>query len=932
VINHLLVRRDCSGYYFVTGGEVKPGTAKRPLRNAHIWAHFRARETRDVIGLHTTRRDPDGISRSIWLCADVDHHGEGEPPEANRRAALAWHGVLATLGFRPLLIDSNGRGGYRLYVIFDEPIPTADVRRLGRWLIRDWREQGLAEEPEVFPKQDEIAPPGSGGGSFGNWVRLPGRHHRRDHWSSVWDGQAWVEGDRAIDILVSTTGDRCGLIPDEAFEPAPDPRRPRGDRGSETMPDEEIEENARPAKATRANANEPYGRAALKDEVDQLAAKGPGQRHDFLRDSCLRLASLVKGGHLTESAVLDGLRDGARANGLEAEGRGAEVDELWAGAMKIAETRIVQERSPNPSPNGDRRARRRKARGGGAASSGGAGQGPERESQAKILLRLCKHVQLFHTVEKTVYAKVRVGDHHETHEVRSTAFRRWLVGQYFAECEAPPSSEALQRALAVLEAKAVYEGPLATVHVRVGGSGDTIFIDLGDERWRMVEITPAGWRVISHGDAVRFIRPAGLRALPEPRRGGSLKLLQDLVNVTDEESPLLVAWLMAALRPDGPYPILALFGEQGSAKSTLAKLAKALVDPHVAPLRSPPANDRDLAIAAGNSWLVAYNNVSSISPWLSDALCGLATEGGYATRTLYTDKEETYFNAKRPITLNGIEDYATRGDLVDRCVFLHLPTIPEDKRRTEEDYWRAAAAAAPLILGALFDAVAAALKALPDIRLTTLPRMADFARWGEAVGLALGWEPGKFLEAYNANRKDAIETVLEDSPVTGAVRRLLDPKPSWEGTASDLLAKLTEIVGEKVAESKRWPHSARGMSGAVKRLAPALRAVGIDVEFGQRTKQGRPITIHQAPQPEKEGKGPSPSSPPSPDSASAGVDTGLGGDGRGDGSTTRPSPGSRPSPDRHHDNSVDRSDLRRVSDGGDGRIPPLSGGRAREVF
>jgi hypothetical protein len=161
VVNHLLVRRDCSGYYYVEDGKVEPATAKKPLRDERILLHFRAQQTRHVLGLHTTRRDPDGISRSLWLCADVDHHGDGEPPEANRRAALAWYDVLITRGFRPLLMDSNGRGGFRIHLVFDQPVITFHVRQLGRWLVRDWQELGLPECPEVFPKQDEVSPPGS---------------------------------------------------------------------------------------------------------------------------------------------------------------------------------------------------------------------------------------------------------------------------------------------------------------------------------------------------------------------------------------------------------------------------------------------------------------------------------------------------------------------------------------------------------------------------------------------------------------------------------------------------------------------------------------------------------------------------------------------------------------------------------------------------
>jgi hypothetical protein len=172
--------------------------------------------------LYTTLWLPSGcVSR--WVCLDIDHHGDGAPPEALWRAAEAWYGILTSLGFHPLLIDSNGHGGFRIYVVFNRPTPTLHVRRLGLWLVRNWKELGLSECPEVFPKQAEVTPAGSR--SFGNWLRLPGRHHKRRHWSRVWDGSRWLEGDEAIDAILAATGDDPALIPTEALTvPEPEPR------------------------------------------------------------------------------------------------------------------------------------------------------------------------------------------------------------------------------------------------------------------------------------------------------------------------------------------------------------------------------------------------------------------------------------------------------------------------------------------------------------------------------------------------------------------------------------------------------------------------------------------------------------------------------------------------------------------------------------
>jgi hypothetical protein len=100
-----------------------------------------------------------------------------------------------------------------------------------------------------------------------------------------------------------------------------------------------------------------------------------------------------------------------------------------------------------------------------------------------------------------------------------------------------------------------------------------------------------------------------------------------------------------------------------------------LVDPNVSPLRSLPREDRDLFIAATNGHVIAIDNVSALPPWLSDTLCRLATGGGFGTRTLYSDQEETLFDAMRPIILTGIDDFVIRGDLADRAIFLRLARI-----------------------------------------------------------------------------------------------------------------------------------------------------------------------------------------------------------------------------------------------------------------
>lgn len=481
----------------------------------------------------------------------------------------------------------------------------------------------------------------------------------------------------------------------------------------------------------------------------------------------------------------------------------------------------------------------------------------KKETQADTLIRLARACDLFHTSDGTGFADVPANSHRETWPIRSTGFRRWLARRFYEAMGGAPNDNAAQSALNVIEATAQFGGAEREVRVRTAEHDGRIYIDLADAEWQVIEIDAAGWRVIAN-PPVRFRRATGMMPLPIPQPGGSIADLRRFVNVaSDEDFVLLAAFLLAALRPSGPYPVLVLTGEHGSAKSTLAKLLRALIDPNTAPLRSLPHEDRDLAIAANNGHVIAVDNVSSLPPWLSDALCRLATGGGFSTRRLYSDDEETLFAAMRPTILNGIEDFVTRADLADREIEMHLLPIPEECRKTEAELWAEFEAARPKILGVLCDALAHGLAALPNTRLSRLPRMADFAIWATACKDML-WSKGTFMAAYDRNRVDANETVIEADAVATAVRTLVSFGSEWSGTAMHLLPALADKARE-AAKAKSWPTTPRALSGRLRRAAPNLRRVGIEIAFDRGGHaRSRTITI-TATSPDK--GGPQPSTP-----------------------------------------------------------------------
>jgi hypothetical protein len=407
---------------------------------------------------------------------------------------------------------------------------------------------------------------------------------------------------------------------------------------------------------------------------------------------------------------------------------------------------------------------------------------------------------------------------------------------YQATGEAASAAE-IRSVLDLLEARAEFDGPERTVHIRTAEHAGHIYLDLADQQWRAVYIGADGWQVIG-SPPLRFRRTVGMLPLPVPERGGSVEILNSFLNLgSRNDFVLIVAWLLSALRSGGPYPVLAISGEQGSAKTVLSKLLKALIDPNAAPVRALSREERELMIAANNGYLLAFDNLSGLPNWLSDALCRLATGGSFAVRQLYTDAEEILFEAARPILLNGIEEVVSRPDLGDRAIFLTLGPIAEANRRSEAELWREFEIERPRILGALLDAMSYGLRAANRVQLDALPRMADFALWGTACESAL-WPSGTFARAYAANRRAAIDNIIEADPVASRIRAIMANRTLWAGSASDLLVLCSESAREGIPSVSGWARNPRALAGRLRRAQTFLRSAGIEITFSREGRTG----------------------------------------------------------------------------------------------
>lgn len=470
----------------------------------------------------------------------------------------------------------------------------------------------------------------------------------------------------------------------------------------------------------------------------------------------------------------------------------------------------------------------------GAVSSRVAEESDSRPSSTELLLSLCDDLSLVYTDDSVAYAVLETKDNLQTLEIRRKPFRNWLIKEFYDRLGKAPPDQALQGAIDTLEAKASSEGTREQVYLRTCKIGDAIYIDLVNDSWKVIKVTSERWEVLSYSP-VRFRRTASMRELPTPKRGGSLDDLQDLLNVDSREWPLVVGWLLGCFNTELPYPVLCLTGEQGGAKSTTAKVLRSLIDPNQAPIRSAARNEQDLFVSANNSWVIAFDNLSKLGHTLSDALCRLSTGGGFSTRKLYADGDEVIFSARRPIILTGIEEVITQPDLLDRSLLVELKAIEPGDRLTERIFNQHFNEIYPSMLGAVCDSLVIGLRNVKQINIPSLPRMADFATWAVAC-CETKQDQDRFLSVYQKNRVRGDQIAIESEPLAVSLIEFTQSQDGqWSGTMTDLIGELKLFNLQLIKEPAL--KSPQSMSGFIKRLTPALKAVGLLVDKSRLAKE-----------------------------------------------------------------------------------------------
>lgn len=441
-------------------------------------------------------------------------------------------------------------------------------------------------------------------------------------------------------------------------------------------------------------------------------------------------------------------------------------------------------------------------------------------------------------------------DHNEIVTLESSKFRRYLAKLFYDSQDGKVvNSDALTNSVQILQAKAEFESPVIQLSLRVATSSDKsiIYYDLTDEKGRYVEIRKDGWNMVSDTRVLfsRFNQTAQV----EPKKNAN-ELIFDrcltLTNVKDEQNKLLLkVYIISMFIPNIAHPILLLHGEKGSAKSTLQTLIKMIVDPSK-PLLLTIQNDRNEFIQQlAHNYVTFYDNVNRNPMWLSDEACKAVTGIGHTKRKLYTNDEDILYEYKRCISFNGINISLSESDALDRSIMIELHRIKKELRQTESSIYEEFDKLKPELLGYMFNVLSKSMQIKDTIKLDDLPRMAEFALWGEAIARALNYQPLEFISAYYENIGRQNIEVLEANQLGQVIVKLFDElsdsrKTEWYSSTAECLVKLNEIAEKSNidTDSRSWPKLTNSFARSINRIrSNLLEGLGIDVSIARITSE-----------------------------------------------------------------------------------------------
>ena len=444
------------------------------------------------------------------------------------------------------------------------------------------------------------------------------------------------------------------------------------------------------------------------------------------------------------------------------------------------------------------------------------------------------------------FARVDINGHYEVHPTRSDAFKRIITG-WLIDADGKPTSEKLRMLQLTCEAKAIRANKRYALFNRYAIRDGAVYVDLCNDEWEVARIDNTGYHILSSYEMEQplFRRYAHMKPIIVIDGGTAedLNKYTQLVNLKGDTLRLLYRVNLAvSMIPGIPHVIVTATGSQGSAKSTLFKTIRVPVDNSETLLLSLPTDRREFVQQLQHHYMPFYDNVDALTDWQSDTLCRASTGEGFSKRTLWTDDDDRIYKYQRCCGVNGINTPGTRADFLDRCLPFTMERIKRSDRLTEQELLKQYEDLSPRVVSYLWAVISQAISNVEIVRQELkgkLPRMADYAVYGEAVSRAMGNPANAFFDAYNDTINSQNIVAVSSSIVGSTLLVFLEVSTEYqkkgvlEISSADLYKNLKDLVVTKGYDPKivKFPGGAQILTRRLRSIKANLAELGVNFEI-----------------------------------------------------------------------------------------------------
>lgn len=390
-----------------------------------------------------------------------------------------------------------------------------------------------------------------------------------------------------------------------------------------------------------------------------------------------------------------------------------------------------------------------------------------------------------------------------------------------------------------------------TVYKRVCNIGDKIVYELNKDKNICVVITKDGVQV-NNEEQVCFYHSKyyanqvmpDFKNIPNGNWKYLIKLLKKHFNCSNNEQAVLLGIVLISsfLGTAINHPIISVSGSRGSGKSTFVRRFCQLVDPKGIDLGDIPKNEDDISLRVSESYVNDFDNLSYLNKNISNLFCKCVSGGTNIRRSLYENTDQTTFNLKSIIIIDGIDVLIKENDLLDRAIFFTLERFETEQFITEKQLEESFVKDKPMILGLCFSILQLAMQDTLPIEDSAKSRMVAFTVWAIRIGRAMGYKDEYVIRLLKKNRTLINQQALSENELAQTLLYYMTFYDTKVHTVAELLKILKKIAPEIQIEVSKLPKQPNSLSRKLAEIRTNLAEEGITYTIVPKSR-GKEITI-----------------------------------------------------------------------------------------